>query len=539
MGGIVKFLVTLAVTFIAYGVYRLSRVIYEELTSPMRDLPGPKSTSLLAGSLKDAQQDESLLVKGWVRKYGRVFQFKGLFSLTCLYIADTKALNYVLMNSYDYQKPDNSRYTLSLLVGPGVLVVEGDEHKRLRKIMNPAFSPANIRQYTDIFIKKAAELRDIWVAESVKQGGIGRVNVCPWLSKMTLDVIGLAGFNYTFDLLTNKKSEVNDAFETMFNTDLLTHLPILSILKAIFPIFRLIPFDQNTRMKQAQDTMARIGNQLLRESKAQAAGTSEEQSSRDLLSLLVRANMATDVPESQRMSDKDVLAQVPTFIVAGHETTSNAIIWTLFALTQAPMVQSKLREELFTIDTDNSTMDELNGLPYLDMVVRESLRVHAPVPLTSRVAMKDDILPLSEPVTDCKGKVHHTLRIRKGQMVFVPIVAMNNDKSIWGEDADEFRPERWESIPEASSTIPGVWGNMLTFLGGPRACIGYRFALIEMKVLLFILIRAFDFDLAVPSKDILKKSSGIVSKPVLATDPDHLNQMPLLIKPFLNTVNQI
>lgn len=57
MGGIVKFLVTLAVTFIAYGVYRLSRVIYEELTSPMRDLPGPKSTSLLAGSLKDAQQD--------------------------------------------------------------------------------------------------------------------------------------------------------------------------------------------------------------------------------------------------------------------------------------------------------------------------------------------------------------------------------------------------------------------------------------------------------------------------------------------------
>lgn len=62
-------------------------------------------------------------------------------------------------------------------------------------------------------------------------------------------------------------------------------------------------------MKQAQDTMARIGNQLLRESKAQAAGTSEEQSSHDLLSLLVRANMATDVPESQRMSDKDVLAR--------------------------------------------------------------------------------------------------------------------------------------------------------------------------------------------------------------------------------------
>lgn len=81
----------------------------------------------------------------------------------------------------------------------------------------------------------------------------------------------------------------------------------------------------------------------------------------------------------------------------------------------------------------------------------------------------------------------------------VPIIAVNRDKSIWGEDADEFRqailldrlpprdlnspllcrPERWESISEASSEVPGVWGNMLTFLGGPRACIGYRFALIE------------------------------------------------------------
>jgi cytochrome P450 len=84
--------------------------------------------------------------------------------------------------------------------------------------------------------------------------------------------------------------------------------------------------------------------------------------------------------------------------------------WTLFALTQAPSVQTKLREELFTIDTDYPTMDQLNALPYLDMVVRESLRLHPPVPATSRVSMKDDILPLSKPVVDRNGRVHHTLR---------------------------------------------------------------------------------------------------------------------------------
>lgn len=73
-------------------------------------------------------------------------------------------------------------------------------------------------------------------------------------------------------------------------------------------------------------------------------------------------------------------------------------------------MQTKLRDELLTVDTDNPTMDQLNSLPYLDMVLRECLRLHPPVPATSRVAMKDDILPLSNPFTDRKGRVNHTLR---------------------------------------------------------------------------------------------------------------------------------
>jgi len=102
-------------------------------------------------------------------------------------------------------------------------------------------------------------------------------------------------------------------------------------------------------------------------------------------------------------------------------------------------------------------MDQLNALPYLDMVVRETLRVHAPVPSTIRVAVEDDILPLNTPVTDRKGQVHEFIRyvpkhpkltfidfcsvcrVKKGQTMVIPILVMNRNKSIWGEDAKEFK----------------------------------------------------------------------------------------------------
>jgi cytochrome P450 len=130
-------------------------------------------------------------------------------------------------------------------------------------------------------------------------------------------------------------------------------------------------------------------------------------------------------------------------------------------LSQDQRVQAKLREELYTIDTDNPTMDELNRLRYLDMVLREVLRVHPPVPSMGRMALRDDILPLNEPVIDRYGKVHQNIRavnrqqfhivprpnmdfasnnrIKEGQILFISIVAVNRDKAIWGEDADDFR----------------------------------------------------------------------------------------------------
>ncbi|KAF8061719.1 cytochrome P450 [Lyophyllum atratum] len=528
MGIIIQILGSLCVALIAFGVYSGLRFIYDELTSPLRDLPGPKNSSLIYGNYQEIwAEGNSQPQERWVREYGSTLRFRGFFGSTRLFTTDTKALNHILMKTDIYQKPEAARYNLGRVVGPGVLVVEGDKHKQ----QNPAFGPSQIRELTEIFVAKSLQLRDIWAADNANHGGTSRIDILSWLSRTTLDIIGLAGFNYSFNALNedHKENELNAAFSTVFHAG--TTMSLIPILRAWFPIFRFLRAEKDVEIKQSQQTMARIGNGLLRESKASIREKSAWKC-RDLLSLLVKSNMATDIPENQRMSDEDVLAQVPTFLVAGHETTSTGTTWALFAISQDKEVQNKLRKELLTLDTDTPTMDELNALPYLDKVVRETMRLHAPVQSTIREAVKDDILPLNKPFTDRKGIVHDFIKVRRGQTLQISIAVVNRDRSIWGEDAMEFKPERWESIPRGASSIPGVWGNMLTFLGGPRACIGYRFSLVEMKALLYTLVRAFEFELAVPANDIIKKSN-IVARPVVASDPDAGNQMPMLIRPFV------
>ncbi|KAJ7759757.1 cytochrome P450 [Mycena maculata] len=162
--------------------------------------------------------------------------------------------------------------------------------------------------------------------------------------------------------------------------------------------------------------------------------TSHPGRSRDLLSLLVRTNTTKDNPQSKRLSD----AEVPTFLVAGHETTSPAATWALCMPAENVEVQTRLRNELLTLETDEPSMEELSVLRHLDCVVRETLRLYAPIVGTLRIAVHDDVIPLATPITDLDGTVHESIRPRKGQSVLIPLFAMNRDKAIWGLDAREF-----------------------------------------------------------------------------------------------------
>ncbi|KZT69443.1 cytochrome P450 [Daedalea quercina L-15889] len=496
---------SIGIALLGFILWKIANILLAPFWSTLRDLPGPPSPSLIYGNLFDIQKaDDAVLHEAWTEKYGPTITYKGWLNSHKPYTTDTRAIGHILNHSHDYAKPAIDAFLLGKLVG------HGDFHRQ----QNPAFGYAQIRELTSIFVEKAQQV-----------GIQPRIDVTTGLNKMTLDVIGLAGFNYDFNALDNKPNELNEAFNTMFQA-------ITSTATAFFIALRL----HCEGTSNAQDVARRVGMQLIQENKAEVVkassggkGTDDALRSRDLLTLLIKANMSPDVPESQRLSDEDVLAR--KFLIAGHETTSYGTGWVLFALAQAPDIQHKLRTELLSVQTDTPSMDELNALPYLDAVVREAMRLHAPVAVTAREACKDDTIPLNTPYTDRHDQVHDHIKIQKGTQILIPILALNRSKALWGADAFEFKPERWEKVPEAAQDIPGVWANLMSFIGGPRACIGYRFSLIEIKSLLFVLVKAFEIELAFPANDIVKKSA-IVTRPYVRDQVERGSQLPLLFMPY-------
>lgn len=206
---------------------------------------------------------------------------------------------------------------------------------------------------------------------------------------------------------------------------------------------------------------------------------------------------------------------------------------TLHALAMNPDVQQTLREEINAYPGD-PTFDELwatDKFPYLDAVTREgyvasvpsipqlalnstcSFRLFPPSARNEKVAERDDILPLSKPIVRTDGKVIHEIPIKAGQVIHIPTVAINRLPSVWG-DGDAFRPERWiekKDIP-GPDFLPGTWGHMMTFLMGPRSCLGYRLAVFEMKVLLISYVRQFHIE---PAGEIETRMSATIQPRVV------------------------
>ncbi|EJD02970.1 cytochrome-450 hydroxylase [Fomitiporia mediterranea MF3/22] len=464
----------------------------------------------------------------YVNKYGRNIRIKGLGRFEDrLLTTDPVALGYVLNHPKLYEKPWQSRRVISRLIGEGMLAAEGPEHKRMRGVGNPAFSVQNMRAFVPITFKKAFELRDKWnsmidqsnsKSTEEKEGMSNeskqleaKLDVCHWISRATFDVIGLAGFDYSFSAIQHETNELFMAYKDMFEIAVSRGETLLDIAIVYFPwLEEYFPNEKTRTDQRSQEIINRVGTQIIKEKTrrvVEGEANGSEYKGIDFLTLLIKSNLAKNTPEHMRISDEELLANVNTFFFAGSDTTSLALTWILYHLAAHPKIQDRLRAELraFTeaghdIPSDPESPDwqnlwsGLDELPFLNNVIRETLRLIPPVHSSIRVAVEDGVIPTVDAIKMRDGSVQYGINIQEGQFIHVPIESMNVDKGVWGEDSWSFNPDRWDDLPDAVLDQPGLYNHTLSFSSGPRACIGMKFSVIEMKSFLHVLLTNFAFD---------------------------------------------
>lgn len=158
-------------------------------------------------------------------------------------------------------------------------------------------------------------------------------------------------------------------------------------------------------------------------------------------------------------NEKELRDQVINTLIAGRDTTASLMSSTLFVLSRRPDIWAKLHAEVATLNGKPPTFDQIKDLKYLRNLLHEALRLYPVVPINAKFANKDTWLPRGGGA-DGQSPIF----VQKGQMVIWVLYSMHRRKDLWGQDAEEFRPERWEGL------LPGF--NFLPFNGGPRICPG-------------------------------------------------------------------
>ncbi|EMD32992.1 hypothetical protein CERSUDRAFT_161087 [Gelatoporia subvermispora B] len=528
---------------ILLSIVILAYVLYKHYTRiSLRKIPGPEPKSFILGNLVEVfheQAGEADLK--WMHRFGGIARIKGPFGEDMLWISDPKALQYIYQTSgYNFPKLPERRMVSRLVGGRGLSWADGETHRRHRKVMLPAFGAPEARPLVPLFRGCAERLASRWreILEC-SDGHSGVMNVPRWISLATLDAIGEAAFDYKFGALEDADNELAKAYVNLLAETCGTPSPGKIFLQsmAYFVPMRVqeflydnLPGNGLDKARTTKEVGRRVAQELI---KMKMDAVAMDKTSRDVMSILVKANVSEN--EVTRLTEDEMVAQMRTIMLAGQETTSNTLSWALFELAKQPRVQSRLRDEIWAKETEirerggiDLTASDLDSMTYLQAVLREVLRFYPAVYHTYRQSGKDDILPLSRPVTTRSGEVIHEVPIPKSTRLVLSIIAYNRNSDAWGDDADKFIPERWLHRKVNHGPTLGAFSNLLTFAGGVRACIGWRFAVYELQSFLVELLTHFEFDVTDDLKR-LRRESSVVMVPTLAGEIHKGAQLPLKV----------
>ena len=295
------------------------------------------------------------------------------------------------------------------------------------------------------------------------------VDMLDWFSKLTLEVILSTAFGVDAKVQKGENTEMLQEAKKLFQVpSILRHLSRLPFGNALFRLIRLVS-GGGFQPKYFEGIVTEIINQ-----RRQQGLTGRK----DLLHLMMHATDETTTEGISKLSDEEVVAQCIIFLLAGYETSSNTLSFTLYFLAVNPDLQDKLREEIRDALEASGRKKPLyeiaQNIEYLDCVVKESQRLCPPAAAVNRQCRED--------------YKFNGIHIPAGTEVVIPIYALHHDPSAW-EDPEKFDPERFRG--ERKDTRHPF--QFVPFGGGPRNCIGMRFALLEIKIALVKILMKYKF----------------------------------------------
>ncbi|KAJ7962246.1 putative Cytochrome P450 [Quillaja saponaria] len=401
-----------------------------------------------------------------------------------LYTTDPRNIEHILKTQFDkYSKGKYNQDIITDLFGQGIFAVDGEKWRQQRKLASYEFSTRVLREYScSMFRRNSAKL--IRVISGFAESGLA-FDMQDTLMRCTLDSIFKVGFGVELNCLEGSTKE-GSAFMKAFDDS--NALIYWRYVDPFWKLKRFLNIGSEANLKKNVKIINDFVHGLIKTKREQQAMQLDSNDKEDILSRF----LVESKKNPEKMNDQYLRDIILNFLIAGKDTSAGTLSWFFYMLCKNPLVQEKVAQEVKDVTGSQETeanIDEfmaritdaaLEQMHYLHAALTETLRLYPAVPVDGRAAEADDILP-------------DGYRLKNGDGVYYISYAMGRMTYIWGDDAEEYRPERWlnNGIFQPESPF-----KFIAFHGGPRICLGKDFAYRQMKIVSMALLHFFRFKLA-------------------------------------------
>ncbi|XP_076903371.1 cytochrome P450 704C1-like [Bidens hawaiensis] len=407
-----------------------------------------------------------------------------------LYTTDTRNIEYILKTNFDnYSKGEGNKDIITDLFGNGIFAVDGVMWKQQRKLASFEFSNRVLRDFScSVFRKNAAKL--VGVVSKLSEAN-EVFDIQDLLMQSALDSIFKVGFGVDLNCLDGSSKEGNAFIKAFDDSNAITYWRYVDPL---WKIKRFLNIGCEAALKNNIRLIQKFVLNLISMRREQLETNQHCNQKEDILSRFL-----IESKKDARMNDKYLMDIILNFLLAGKDSSANTLSWFFYMLCKNTLVHEKVVSEIETVvgsrenvsDIDNfvDKIDDqvLEKMHYLHATLTETLRLYPAVPVDGRVADMDDILP-------------DGFKLKKGDGVYYISYAMGRMPYIWGDDADDFKPERW--LNDNGVFQPESPFKFIAFHAGPRICLGKDFAYRQMKIVSIALLHFFVFKLANESRKV-------------------------------------